>query len=166
MSKEVYQFEFSTFNSENELDLADQLLMGKAHEAASRAYAPYSKFQVGAAVLLDNGEIITGNNQENAAYPSGLCAERVAMFYANSRYPESTPLAIAITAFSETQVIAEPLAPCGSCRQVMAEYEKKGGKNLKVIMQGQVGPVIVTESMKVLLPFTFDDDQLLKYTSI
>jgi cytidine deaminase len=165
MSKEFFQVEITTYKSETELNIADQQLLAKAHEAASMAYAPYSHFKVGAAVLLDDGNIITGSNQENAAYPSGLCAERVALFYANAKFPDSAPIAIAITAISENTVIAEPIAPCGSCRQVMAEYEKKGGKDLKVIMQGQKGPVLVTESMKVLLPFSFADDMLLKYTS-
>jgi cytidine deaminase len=165
MSKEIYQFEISTYKSESELDQSDRELLTQAHEAASHAYAPYSHFKVGAAVRLNNGVIVTGNNQENAAYPSGLCAERVALFFANSKYPESAPVALAITAISEKTPISEPITPCGSCRQVMAEYEKKGGKDLRVIMRGQEGPVLITHSMKVLLPFSFADDLLLKYIS-
>jgi len=165
MHKEFFQVEITTYKSETELPTTDRELLAEAHEAASRAYAPYSHFKVGAALLLANGEIITGNNQENAAYPSGLCAERVALFYANSKFPSIAPMVMAITAISETMPIIEPISPCGACRQVMAEYEKKGGINLKVIMQGQHGPVLVTESMKVLLPFSFADDILLKYTT-
>lgn len=163
MSKEFFQIEISKYPSENDLELNDRQLLAQAHEAALRAYAPYSHFKVGAAVLLDNGIIITGNNQENAAYPSGLCAERVALFYANAQFPDCTSVAIAITAIGETRPVTEPITPCGSCRQVMAEYEKKGGKNLKVIMQGQEGVVMVADSMKVLLPFSFANDLLLKY---
>jgi cytidine deaminase len=165
MSKEFFQIEISKYTSEKELETSDQQLLTQAREAALRAYAPYSHFKVGAAVLLENGSIITGNNQENAAYPSGLCAERVALFYANSKFPDSAPIAIAITAIGETRPVTEPITPCGSCRQVMAEYEKKGGKNLKVIMQGQEGTVMVADSMKVLLPFSFANDLLLKYIS-
>ncbi|NOU48602.1 MAG: cytidine deaminase [Bacteroidales bacterium] len=165
MSKEFYQVEFSTYNSESELDQNDNELLTQAKAAALKAYAPYSTFKVGAAVRLANGKIVVGNNQENAAYPSGLCAERVALFYANSIYPDVAPVAIAITAISDNVPIDEPITPCGACRQVMAEFEKKGGNNLKVIMQGQKGPVLITNSMKMLLPFSFADDILLKYIS-
>lgn len=151
------------FDSENELDLNDFELLMQARLAAAKAYAPYSKFKVGAAVKLSNGMIILGNNQENAAYPSGLCAERVAMFYANAMYPDVPMERIAVTAISERSIIDEPISPCGSCRQVLAEYENKGQKPLRIIMQGQTGPVMIAESMKVLLPFSFLDKTLFKY---
>ena len=104
------------------------ILVNQSREAAKRAYAPYSKFQVGAAVLLENGEIITGTNQENAAYPSGLCAERVAVFYANSKYPDVPVIAIAVTAFTNNKFVQTPIPPCGSCRQVLTETETKNQK--------------------------------------
>lgn len=163
MKKEVFSIELTYFENEHELSLSDQQLLLEAHQATSRAYAPYSRFRVGAAVRLSNGQIIQGNNQENAAYPSGLCAERVALFYANSVFPDQSIEAIAVTIRSERTIVEEPITPCGSCRQVMAEYEKKSGIPMRVIMQGEKGPVMVAESMKALLPFSFVDDYLLKY---
>lgn len=163
MKKEVFSIELTYFENEQELSLSDQQLLLEAHQATSRAYAPYSRFRVGAAVRLSNGQIIQGNNQENAAYPSGLCAERVALFYANSVFPDQSVEAIAVTIRSERTIVEEPITPCGSCRQVMTEYERKSGIPMRVIMQGEKGPVMVAESMKALLPFSFVDDYLLKY---
>lgn len=165
MKKESLSLEMIFFDSEKELETDDFQLLMQARIAAGKAYAPYSRFRVGAAVLLSNGMIILGNNQENAAYPSGLCAERVALFYAFSMYPDEKVVAIAVTALSEKALINKPLTPCGSCRQVMAEYEKKADLNMRVIMQGQEGPVMVVESMKNLLPFSFIDDYLFKYSA-
>lgn len=165
MKKEIISLNILLFESETELPEADKILLEQAHQAVEKAYAPYSKFKVGAAVKLANGEIILGNNQENAAYPSGLCAERVALFYAHAQYPEVAVEAIAVTAKSNKGVIDTPLSPCGACRQVMAESEKNSKQQMRVIMQGEKGPVMVAESMKVLLPFSFLDDYLNKYTN-
>ena len=111
-------------------------LVKRAREITGKAYSPYSGFQVGAAVLLANGAVICGNNQENAAYPSGLCAERVAFFHANSNYPGKAIEAIAITAKSKAFIIQKPVTPCGSCRQVMAETENIQKRKIRVLMMG------------------------------
>jgi len=146
--------------SSDELDVADAYLLARAAEACNNAYAPYSSFQVGAALLLENGEIVCGNNQENAAYPSGLCAERVAMFAASAQYPGQAFKAIAITAKSKNFDVNYPVSPCGACRQVMAEYEKKGNKPLRVILKGEKGKIIVISDVSGLLPFAFDASDL------
>ena len=150
------------YESTDELDIDSKSLIQAAKEATKKAYAPYSNFKVGAALLPDNGEIITGNNQENAAYPSGLCAERVAIFAAFSQYPDAVVKTIAITAHSDDFIISAPVSPCGACRQVLAEYEYKAGKDIKLILTGEKGKVWVIESIKSLLPFTFDASNLKK----
>src|SRR3970040_2580316 len=116
---------FAAYNAVNELPNDILSLMEQAVAIRKKAYAPYSKFRVGVAILLDNGKIVLGSNQENAAYPSGLCAERVAIFYAGSVYPEAKILKMAITAASDTNKTTTPIPPCGSCRQSIAEYETK-----------------------------------------
>jgi cytidine deaminase len=143
------------YNSPEELDKKEQSLIQLAKESVSNAYTPYSHFNVGAAVLLENGETVSGNNQENAAYPSGLCAERVAMFYANSKYPNLKPIAIAIAAFSNGDFIEVPIPPCGSCRQVLLETESRFNSDLKIILYGSK-KIYVIESAKSLLPLNFD----------
>ena len=163
MKKEQFTLELTYYDTPEQLPAEDMQLLLEAHQATFSAYAPYSHFRVGAAVRLSNGQIIRGSNQENAAYPSGLCAERVALFYANSHYPKEAVVAIAITIRSEQAVVKEPITPCGSCRQVMAEFEKKSGHPIKVIMQGEQGPIMVAQDTKTLLPFSFLDDYLLKY---
>ena len=138
-----------------ELPERDAELMRRAHAAARNAYAPYSKFHVGAAVRLANGEIVVGNNVENAAYPSGLCAERVAMFAAMAQFPGVPFEALAITAWSSTKAISEPVAPCGACRQVMVEVEHVSKRPLRVLCQGDTGPVMVFDGIESLMPFIF-----------
>ena len=130
--------------------------MSQAIEIRKKAYAPYSQFRVGAALLLDNGKIVLGSNQENAAYPSGLCAERVAIFYAGSRYPDAKILKIAITAASDTNQTTAPIPPCGSCRQSIAEYEIKQDTPIEIYFMGEIGEVYKSASLKNLLPFMFD----------
>ncbi|MDR0431540.1 MAG: cytidine deaminase [Tannerellaceae bacterium] len=131
-----------------------------AQEATRNAYAPYSNFNVGSAVLLDNGEIISGNNQENAAYPSGLCAERVALFAANSQYPDSKVLAIAIAAVAKGEQV-NLITPCGACRQVLFEVENRYNCPMKVILCGKER-IYITESASSLLPLSFDGSDLPK----
>jgi cytidine deaminase len=131
-------------------------LMNAAIVARTNAYAPYSKFNVGAALLLDNGEVISGNNQENAAYPSGLCAERVAIFYAGSQYPNAKVLQMAITATSINHVVTTPTPPCGACRQSIAEYEFKQESPIQLFFMGESGKVLKSNSLKDLLPLVFD----------
>ena len=135
-------------------------MIEKARAIMSFAYSPYSKFKVGAAVLLDNGAIIKGNNQENAAYPSGLCAERVAIFYANAQYPERTIRAIAIAALTSSGFTEEPIPPCGSCLQVMLESEKKSNSSIQVLLYGQ-NKITSADSIKQFLPINFTNDMLM-----
>jgi cytidine deaminase len=147
---------FIVFDSLNELSKDVQDLMNQAIEIRKKAYAPYSQFRVGAALLLDNGKIVLGSNQENAAYPSGLCAERTAIFYAGSMYPEAKILKIAITAASDTNQTKAPIPPCGSCRQSIAEYEIKQETPIEIYFMGEIGEVYKSASLKNLLPFMFD----------
>jgi cytidine deaminase len=145
----------TVLNNKTELWEADMKLLDSAHIAALSAYAPYSTFYVGAALLLENGEIITGNNQENAAYPSGLCAERVALFYAGAQFPGLSIEAIAITARSANQVVNNPVMSCGGCLQAMIEYENRQQKPIRVIMQGEVGDIYIAKNLSQLIPFSF-----------
>lgn len=147
---------FSEYDSLDELPEDVQNLMDQAVEIRKKAYAPYSQFRVGAALLLDNGKIVLGSNQENAAYPSGLCAERVAIFYAGSIYPEAKILKIAITAASDTNQTKAPIPPCGSCRQSIAEYEIKQETPIEIYFMGEIGSIYQSASLKNLLPFMFD----------
>ncbi|HLF51297.1 cytidine deaminase [Flavobacterium sp.] len=151
---------FTTFDSIN--DLADDVksLMLEAIEIRKKAYAPYSKFRVGVAILLDNGKIVLGSNQENAAYPSGLCAERVAIFQAGAVYPEAKIIRMAITAASDTNTTAAPIPPCGACRQSIAEYEFKQETPIEIYFMGEIGAVYKSDSLKNLLPFMFDKNFL------
>lgn len=147
---------FTVYNSLEELSKDVQDLMNEAVEVRKKAYAPYSQFRVGAALLLDNGKIVLGSNQENAAYPSGLCAERVAIFHAGSIYPEAKILKIAITAASDTNQTTAPIPPCGSCRQSIAEYEIRQDTPIEIFFMGEIGEVYKSASLKNLLPFMFD----------
>jgi cytidine deaminase len=136
-----------------------QHLIACAIEAGKKAYAPYSDFKVGAAVLLENGEIIVGNNQENAAYPSGLCAERVAVFYAKANYPDVKIKQIAVIAIKEDQLLEPPVSPCGSCRQVLLEYEDQQAKEIQIILGGAQQTYLI-EKTSDLLPLSFTGKQL------
>ena len=152
----IISTQFSVFESVQELPNDIQNLMAQAVEVRKKAYAPYSKFRVGAALLLDNGKIVLGSKQENAAYPSGLCAERVAVFQAGSIYPEAKILKMAITAASDTNKTTAPIPPCGSCRQSIAEYEIKQETPIEIYFMGEIGAVYKSASLKNLLPFMFD----------
>jgi cytidine deaminase len=138
----------------NELQDPDAALLKAAIIATKQSYAPYSKFNVGAAVLLENGEIIYGSNQENIAYPSGLCAERVALFYANSHFSNVAVKAIAVNSAVNGKDNDDPVFPCGDCRQVLLECENRFGKPIKVIMGG-VKNIKIVNSVKDLLPLSF-----------
>jgi len=144
----------------SELSTEDNMLMQKAIEARKKAYAPYSKFNVGAALLLDNGEIVLGNNQESAAYPSGMCAERVAIWKAGSAYPDMKIKKLAISASSTLSKVDKPIGPCGACRQTLSEYEINQKSPFQVLFMGEIGEVVVTESLLSLLPFSFDSTYL------
>ena len=143
-------------NDSTQLKAADRELLSAAVQAASGTYAPFSHFQVGAAVCLSNGVIVTGSNQENAAYPSGLCAERTALFYAQSQYPHLAITAIAIAALSNGAQTAHPVYPCGACRQVMLECQKRAGKPIRVMMGG-TQKIQIVENIGDLLPLGFEE---------
>ena len=161
MKKLEVKITLHQFDSLDELEANDRILVEKASDAAKNAYAPYSGFKVGAALMLANREIITGNNQENAAYPSGLCAERVALFYANSNFPDVPVIAMAITAFQNGVQIKNTVYPCGSCRQVILEDEIRFRNNVRLILAGSE-KIVVAESAKDLLPLYFDKSILRK----
>lgn len=146
--------------NEDELTEEEKQLVEQAKEATYRSYAPYSNFRVGAAASLDNGVTVTGNNQENSAYPSGLCAERTTLFYANARYPEAKVKCLCIAARDTTgQFTKRPIAPCGACRQVMSETEDRGGVDMKIMLYGTDG-IYIIRSAKDLLPVSFDSSFL------
>lgn len=142
--------------SYSELSEADKNLIDLAKSATQRSYAPYSRFNVGAALLLANGEIITGSNQENVAFPSGICAERTTCFYANSSYPGVRFVKLAIAAYHNGAFTPHPVSPCGACRQVLAEYEKLGGGKLEVMLYGD-DEIYVLNEVADLLPLIFDE---------
>lgn len=148
------------YTSLETLEKEDSELMKAAVEARKNAYAPYSNFQVGAAVLLENGEVVIGSNQENAAYPSGLCAERVAIYHASAKYPGVTIKSVAISATSKNYVVDKPAAPCGNCRQSMIEYEQKQKQPIKILLMGEKGEVLKIDSLLDILPLAFDNSFL------
>ena len=150
----------SVFNGIPDLPSEIQSLMNQAIETRKNAYAPYSKFRVGAAILLDNGKIVLGSNQENAAYPSGLCAERVAIFQAGAIYPNAKIVKLAITAASDTNPTLSPIPPCGACRQSIAEYEFKQETPIEIYFMGESGEVYKSNSINNLLPLSFDKTSL------
>jgi len=147
---------FIVFDNLDELPQEISFLMQKAMEVRQKAYVPYSNFSVGAAILLDNNEIITGNNQENAAYPSGLCAERTAIFYAGAQYPNTKIIRMAITAGSKIKQTLIPIPPCGACRQAISEYEVKQDAPIEIYFMGETGKVVKSNSLANLLPLIFD----------
>ena len=149
-----------TILTEQELTAIELDLKNQAFEARSKAYAPYSKFTVGAALLLDNGVVVKGSNQENAAYPSGLCAERVAIYYAGANYPEAKLVKMFITASPQDRDLELPIPPCGSCRQAIAEYEFKQDISIEIFFMGAKGDIYKSDSLKNLLPFVFDKNHL------
>ena len=157
MRKEQFVSPYEVYDNLEELNAQDAELLQYAHKAAENAYAPYSRFHVGAAVRLANGKIVSGNNIENAAYPSGLCAERVTLFSVQAQYPGVAVEAIAVTAHSEKTLVDEPIAPCGACRQVMVEVEKLSQRKLRILCQGETGPVMVFDGIETLMPFIFVD---------
>jgi cytidine deaminase len=150
----------SVFDSLDDLPTDIQSLMLQAIEIRKNAYAPYSKFRVGAAILLDNGKIVLGSNQENAAYPSGLCAERVAIFHAGAIYPNVKIIKLAITAASDTNPTITPIPPCGACRQAIVEYESKQETPIEIYFMGEKGAIYKSNSISNLLPLSFDKSAL------
>ena len=140
----------------DELPGTIQSLMSKAFAVRDKAYAPYSQFRVGAALLLDNEEIVLGSNQENASYPSGLCAERTAVYAAGAQFPDNKIEIIAISASSMKHKVVAPVPPCGACRQALVEYEVKQDSPIEIYFMGETGKVIKADAIKDLLPLIFD----------
>lgn len=152
--------EVKKYSSKEELSAADRTLLEEAIKSREQAYAPYSHFRVGAALVLEDGTIVKGNNQENAAYPSGLCAERVAIFAAGANYPNKQIMAMAITCRHSQKPTLVPFTSCGSCRQVMLEYELNQKTPIKLFFYGEDGEVWQVESTRSLLPLYFDKSVL------
>lgn len=146
--------------SQEELENNDLMLVKAAQEATAGSWSPYSGFSVGAALLLDDGTVVTGSNQENAAYPSGLCAERTALFAAGHAHPGKAVVALAIAARNEKGFTAQPTTPCGACRQVLAETEQRGGKPIRYILYGTQGTMIIEGGTDAILPFCFGADSM------
>jgi len=151
---------FKVFENLSQLPEEIQSLMNEAVAIRKKAYAPYSHFRVGAALLLDNGKIVLGSNQENAAYPSGLCAERVAIYQAGAVYPEAKIVTIAITAASDSNPTLSPIPPCGACRQSNAEYEFKQDTPIEIYFMGEKGEIYKSNSINNLLPLSFNSTSL------
>jgi cytidine deaminase len=149
-------------DSASELPPEERDLLNVAANSLKSAYVPYSHYQVGSAVLLENGVIVTGSNQENMAFPSGLCAERIALFSAASQYPGITIKSIAITAQSLDFPVNEPVTPCGACRQAIIEYEANQGKPIKLILGCETGKIIIVMKVGDILPLSFKEDMLKK----
>lgn len=158
----IFTTEVEEFDSPELLPEDEQRLLHEAIHAKNNAYAPYSQFRVGAALLMENGLIIHGNNQENMAYPSGLCAERVAFFAAGANYPGMPIYKVAITAASEKFPSDHPIAPCGACRQAMLEYEMNQQSPITLIMRGTTGKVYRISGIRQLLPIYFHEEGLKK----
>lgn len=156
-----HKINIKIYDSYSELSATDLHLIKEAQAASDNAYAEYSKFQVGAAVLLEDGSIIKGNNQENAAYPSGLCAERVALFYASAQFPNKKIIAIAISAQTSLMKLNSPITPCAACRQVMLQYEQKHKSPIKILMSSNdIETVYEVNAVKDLIPLLFDGEDI------
>jgi len=160
MKKKTIKTTVEIYKDEQSLAVEDQQLMKKAKKALKLSYSPYSNFKVGAAVLLENGKTIVGSNQENAAYSVCICAERTALSEASSRFPKTAIVSIAVTAKAQGKKIKEPVSPCGVCRQYMLEVENRHQQPIKIVMQGEEGPVYIVPSIKSLLPLSFDGSLL------
>ena len=160
MEEKNFNFHYRVYNDSNELEASDAALLEKARKITGLAYAPYSKFSVGAVALLANGEIVTGTNQENASYPVGICAERVLLGNAAMNYPGMPIVTLAVSYQSEVGKSDKPISPCGMCRQSLLEYEGRTGAGIRMILSGQTGKVIILQTASHLLPFAFTSEEL------
>lgn len=160
MKKNTIYTSYEVFSDPLDLNESERNLLNKALEACESSYSPYSGFAVGAAILLENDELILGNNQENAAYPSGLCAERVAIYWAGANRKGIKIKAIAVRATSKKVDTAHPIPPCGACRQAMLEYELNQSEDITLLMQGESGDIIRLVGIKQLLPLYFNEEGL------
>lgn len=162
MKKITVSADLEIYDSVSELPKDVQDLMDKAINARENSYSPYSQFKVGAAIYLENGEVVSGSNQENASYPAGLCAERTAIFYAGATYPGVKMIKMALSARSANHEVTTPTPPCGSCRQAIAEYEVKQEQPIEIYFMGEKGQVVKASSISDLLPLIFDSSYLKK----
>ena len=158
-TKKTITFSYTEYVRADELDISDKKLIENARQAAQNAYAPYSRFRVGAAIRLENGIIIKGTNVENAAFPSGICAERSAIAALVSGFPDDKPEAIAIAALTADGLTDEPVTPCGNCRQVISEEETRSGRIIRIILAGK-NKTLIIESIKNLLPLQFSKSNM------
>lgn len=155
MKKKQLNIQFTEVSSLDKFDEIERRLINKARSAAKKAYAPYSGFNVGAALLLENGEIFTGSNQENAAYPSGLCAERTVLFAAASQFPDVPVMTMVVTAFTKGKFVTLPVPPCGACRQVIVETQNRYKSTIRLIMYADE-KTYVMDNAADLLPLPFE----------
>jgi cytidine deaminase len=160
MDKRKLEIQYTVFKNREELPAEDKMLIDKAKEISEAAYCPYSEFRVGVAVLLDNGAVFTANNQENAAYPQGLCAERIALFYAMAQYPNQKIKSIAVYGNPQNFELTHFISPCGGCRQVMLECDERGKEKMRILLSGAFGEVLLIEGVENLLPFQFSSKDL------
>jgi cytidine deaminase len=161
-AKRSIEFSYDVFEEISQLPHEERALLKAATAILKKAYAPYSRFKVGAAIALSDGRVFTGNNQENVAYPSGLCAERVALFYVMSQHPDAEIQAIAIAAHPQDFELSQVISPCGACRQALLEYEIRIGHPIKVILGSEKGEVYRIPSVSALLPLSFRESKLKK----
>lgn len=160
MKENKFEFNYTVYESIDELPADKRILLQEARRVTALAYAPYSNFQVGAVARLSNGELVNGSNQENASFPAGLCAERVLLASVSSLFPKTTIEAIAVSYKSDHQKSDHPISPCGICRQSLQEYEGRVNHPVQLILGGMEGPVYVIDSASRLLPLAFTSEEL------
>jgi cytidine deaminase len=153
--KERFEFNYDLLSNWKELPIEEHVLVEQAYAAMENAYAPYSEFKVGACALMDDGSFVLGNNQENAAFPSGICAERVALFYAGANFPNKKVITLCIVAKGDLMPVSQLLSPCGGCRQVMLESENRQKQPIRVLLVNQDGRTMILDAVIQLLPFGF-----------
>lgn len=159
MKKGTVSFTYKEYENTDDLDTLDRELVTEARNVTANAYAPYSKFHVGAAVRLSGGRIVTGANVENAAFPSGICAERNALAHCVTNYPGEKPVAIAVAAINNDDLTQDYVSPCGMCRQVIAEEELRSGNKIRIILSGKTRTLVI-DTISDLLPLQFNKDSL------
>ncbi|HEY4111761.1 cytidine deaminase [Puia sp.] len=160
MNKKEIHLSYEEYASAQELPAPDAFLVSRAREVTKDAYAPYSRFRVGAAARLTNGEVITGTNQENASYPVGICAERTLLSVAGALFPNVAIETLAVAYDNGLGTSDRPISPCGLCRQSLQEFEQRTDRPIRIILAGQTGKVLILEGSKILLPFAFTSDEL------
>ena len=161
MKENKFEFQYEVYNDSSELNKEDAELLIKARSVTKNAYAPYSNFFVGAAAKLNNGQTVSGTNQENASYPVGICAERVLLGNAATLYPGESIDTLAISYDSKEGPSDHPISPCGMCRQALLEYETRTNKPIRLILAGQSGKIYIVKTVRFLLPFAFDSSELI-----